>query len=220
MRPDTQYNVLATTFLSALSSSHSSSIPGSNSPLAGELLGEFLIERSISTSLKSFIPVQSEAGESLTAKNIQESRILFYFTRTCLTVCQATRLYAMCQIAGARSYLLAWLASLHWTAATLRQLASHTPTQTPPCSAVPSPPAVKLLESRASILRSLLPLMVLINSVLSTIVYDTASHLPNAPPQWSISGGTVVGLLRNGLKKQAALQDRLCRPTVLTDDSQ
>ena len=78
------------------------------------------------------------------------------------------------------------------------------------------PPAVKLLESRASILRSLLPLMVLINSVLSTIVYDTASHLPNAPPQWSISGGTVVGLLRNGLKKQAALQDRLCRPTVLT----
>ena len=138
-RPDTQYNVLATTFLSALSSSHSSSIPGSNSPSAGEFLGEFLIERSISTGLKSFIPVQSEAGESLTAKNIQESRILIYFTRTCLTVCQATRLYAMCQIAGARSYLLAWLASLHRTAATLRQLASHTPTQTPPCRAVPSP---------------------------------------------------------------------------------
>ena len=125
-RPDTQYNVLATTFLSALSSSHSSSIPGSNSPSAGELLGEFLIERSISTSLKLFIPVQSEAGESLTAKNIQDLRRSFYFTRACLTVCQATRLYAMCysgamcQIAGARSYQLAWLAGLHWTAATLR----------------------------------------------------------------------------------------------------
>ena len=47
-------------------------------------------------------------------------------------------------------------------------------------------------------------------------LYDIVSHDSNAPPHWSISGGTVVGLLRNGLKKQAALQDRLCRPTVLT----
>ena len=58
--------------------------------------------------------------------------------------------------------------------------------------------------------------MVLINSVLSTIVYNITIHDSNAPPHWSISGGTVVGLLHNGLKKQAALQDRLCRPTVLT----
>jgi hypothetical protein len=62
-------------------------------------------------------------------------------------------------------------------------------------------------------LRSLLPLMFLINSLLSTII---ASYFPNTSPDWSISGGTVVGLLRNGLKKQAASQDCLCRPTVLT----
>ena len=104
-------------------------------------LGKFLIERSISTSLMSFIPVRGEAGESLAAKNIQESRKSFYFTRTCLTVCHATRLYvtrhncmprnrtvcqatrlyamcysgAMCQIAGARTYQVAWL---YWAAAT------------------------------------------------------------------------------------------------------
>ena len=38
-RPDTQYNTLATTFLSTLSSSHNSSVPGPNSPSAGEFSG-------------------------------------------------------------------------------------------------------------------------------------------------------------------------------------
>ena len=39
---------------------------------------------------------------------------------------------------------------------------------------------------------------------------------PMRRPTGRFQGGTVVGLLRNGLKNQAALQDRLCRPTVLT----
>jgi hypothetical protein len=122
------------------------------------------------------ILVRGEAGESLTSKDIQQSRKCFYFTRVCLTVCQATLLYAtcysgaMCQIAGARSYQFDWVAGLHWTAATDKPH-SHL---TPHCRAVPSPAGRQ--ASRASDAAFFASTDVLINSALSSIVSIVRHH--------------------------------------------